>query len=35
MPLIDLNEIYKITYYNSILSVKVLVIIGVKHSQTF
>ena len=35
MNVIDLNEIYKIIYYKYVLSVKVLDIIGVKHSQSF
>ena len=35
MTAIDLNEIYKIIYYNYILSFKVLDIRGVKHDQSF
>ena len=35
ITVIDLNEIYKIIYYEYILSFKVLDIIGVKRSQSF
>ena len=35
MTVIDLNEIYKKIYYKYILSIKVLDIIGVKHSKSF
>ena len=35
MPVLDLNEIYKIMYYKYILSSKISDIIGVKHSPLF
>ena len=35
MTVIDPNEIYKIIYYKYILSLKLLDIIGIKHSQSF